>query len=71
MATYFSEPNHGKYLVPFRTLLNPFISSNLIRNGFKLIKVLFEMSYIKIFPYDFSSSKILLRSKSSVLINKF
>ena len=71
MATYFSEPSHGKYLVPFRTLLNPSISMNRIRNGFKLIKVLFEMSYINIFPYDFSSSKILLRSKSSVLVNKF
>ena len=38
--------------------MNPSTLSNLIRNGFGSIKVLYKMSQIKIFSYDFSASKV-------------
>ena len=43
MASYFSEPNSNKYLVPSETLINPSTVSNLIRKGFASIKGLDEM----------------------------
>ena len=51
-------PNNTKYLVLSKTLINPYTLSNLISNGFVPIKVF----------YDFSSSKVLSKLKSSILI---
>ena len=42
MASYFSEPNKTKYLVPSSTIINPFTLSSLIRNSFTPIKVLHD-----------------------------
>ena len=44
MVSYLSGPNNTKYLVPSKTLTNPFILSNLIRKIFAPIKVLYEIS---------------------------
>ena len=68
MKSYFSLPNNTKYLAPSKTLINPTILSNLIREGLKSIKLLYGMLRNKIFSRDFSSIKMLSRSKSSVLI---
>ena len=53
MASYFSVPNKTKYLFPSQTLRNPSILSNLMWNDFATTKVLYEMSHIKTFSYDF------------------
>ena len=45
--------------------INLSVLSNLIRQGFGSIKVICEMSWIKIFSCDLLSIKILSRSKSS------
>ena len=66
-----SGPNNIKYLVPAKTLINPSTLSNLICNDFAAIKVLYEISQIKISPHNFSSNKILSKLKSSILIKIF
>ena len=68
MESYFSAPNNTKYLVSSETLINPSILLNVICKGFKPIKILYQMLETKIFSFDFSSIKILSRSKSSNLI---
>ena len=74
MTSYFSEPNNVKYLVPshlvpssIQVFIIPSILKNLIRKGFGLIKVLYEMSEIKL-SCGFSSIKILSRLKFSNLM---
>ena len=44
MQSNLSLPNNTKYLVPSKTLIKPSTLSNLRRNGFAWIKVLYEMS---------------------------
>ena len=65
---FFSGQNNAKYLLPLQTLIDPSILSSLICNGFAPIKVLYKMSLIKVFLYDFSSVRILSKSKYSNLI---
>ena len=60
MKSYFSLPNNTKYLAPSKTLINPTILSNLIREGLKSIKLLYGMLRNKIFSRDFSSIKCYL-----------
>ena len=68
MASYFLGPNNTKYVVPSQTLKNPCTLSNIIHNGFAPVKVLYEISETKIFSHDFSSNKILSKSKFSSCI---
>ena len=66
-----SRSNNVKYPVPSKTLINLSTLSNLICNDFAAIKVLYEISQIKISPHNFSSNKILSKLKSSILIKIF
>ena len=65
MVPYFSEPNKTRYLILSLILINLPILLNLVPKDFGSIKVLYEMSKIKIFLRGFSSIKILSQSKST------
>ena len=43
MASYFSNPNNTKYLVPSSTLINTSTLSKLIGNGFEPNEILYGM----------------------------
>ena len=43
MASYFSGPNNVKHQVPSYALINLSTLSNLIRNGFGTMKVLYKI----------------------------
>ena len=43
MESYFSASNNTKHLVSSQTLINPSTLSNVIRNAFAPINVLYEM----------------------------
>ena len=65
---FYSYEAYNSIVNGITSLINPSILSNLIRKGFAPIKVFYEMSSIKIFLCDFSSIKLLSKSKSSNLI---
>ena len=44
LASNFPEPNNVKYLVSSQTLITPSVLNNLMRKGFRSIKVLYGMS---------------------------
>ena len=63
-----SEWNNSRYFFSSYFLIYPSILSKVIYKGFAPYEMLNATSLNKKYLYDFSSSKILLRSKSLILI---